>query len=233
MQNLSHTEENYLKAIFKITEGAAITASTNAISGEMNTSAASVTDMVIRLSKKELVDYKKRKGVRLTPDGLRIATHLIRKHRLWEVFLVEKLNFSWDEVHDIAEQLEHIKSLDLVERLDNYLGTPRFDPHGDPIPDADGKFTFRKQILLADLKPKETGVVVGVQDHTTSFLQYLDQLQLVLGAQIELLERFTYDESVKVMLNNSQELILSKKVCQNLFIQKKTLTIPPSSNRAL
>ncbi len=221
MQNLSQTEENYLKAIFKLSEGVTSPASTNAISGEMNTSAASVTDMVIRLSKKELVDYKKRKGVRLTNQGMKIATHLIRKHRLWEVFLVEKLDFSWDEVHDIAEQLEHIKSLDLVERLDNYLGNPQFDPHGDPIPDADGNFAYRKQFLLAELTPGEKGAVVGVQDHTTTFLQYLDQLHLVLGVQIELLERFAYDESVKILLNGEQEMILSKKVCQNLFILKK------------
>ncbi|GJM33126.1 MAG: iron-dependent repressor [Saprospiraceae bacterium] len=221
MQDLSQTEENYLKAIFKISEGTPTPASTNAISAEVSTSAASVTDMVIRLSKKELVDYKKRKGVRLTSKGLQIATHLIRKHRLWEVFLVEKLSFSWDEVHDIAEQLEHIKSPDLVERLDTYLGHPRFDPHGDPIPDADGKFAFRKQVLLAELTRGEQGIVVGVQDHSTAFLQYLDQLQLILGAQIELLERFVYDESVKIMLNNSREMILSKKVCQNLFIQKQ------------
>ncbi len=222
MQNLSQTEENYLKAIFKLSEGVSSPASTNAISGEMNTSAASVTDMVIRLSKKELVDYKKRKGVRLTDQGMQIATHLVRKHRLWEVFLVEKLDFSWDEVHEIAEQLEHIKSLDLVERLDNFLGNPQFDPHGDPIPDAEGNFAYRKQVLLAELAPGDRGTVVGVQDHTTAFLQYLDQLDLGLGAQVLLLERFAYDESVKITLNDDKEMILSKKVCQNLFIQKKS-----------
>lgn len=219
---ISQTEENYLKAIFKIAEkeeGRPV--NTNAISSEMKTSAASVTDMLNRLSKKELINYEKYRGVSLTELGLRLATHLVRKHRLWEVFLVEKLHFSWDEVHDIAEQLEHIQSDALVERLDDYLGRPQFDPHGDPIPDANGQFTYRKQAPLADLALGEHGVVVGVQDHTPPFLQYLDRLQLGLGAKVELIERFEYDESVKILLNGNTERIVSKKVSQNLFVQKQ------------
>jgi DtxR family Mn-dependent transcriptional regulator len=186
----------------------------------MNTKAASVTDMVIRLSEKELINYEKYKGVTLTFTGNRIATHLIRKHRLWEVFLVEKLTFSWDEVHDMAEQLEHIQGAELVERLDSFLGFPKFDPHGDPIPDAEGVFTFRKQSPLLDLNAGEKGIVVGVQDHTASFLQYLDRLHLVLGTEVEILEQFEYDESIRIMVNHNQEQILSKKVSQNLFVQK-------------
>ncbi len=220
MENISHTEENYLKAIFKIAEREGKLANTNAIAAEMSTSAASVTDMLKRLSEKALIHYEKYKGVMLTADGDRIARHLIRKHRLWEVFLVEKLHFSWDEVHDIAEQLEHIQAAELVERLDKFLGFPKFDPHGDPIPDAAGNFTFRKQAPLLELVPGDKGVVVGVQDHSAAFLQYLDRLQLVLGAKVQLLERFEYDESVKIILNEQQEQILSKKVAQNLFIQK-------------
>ncbi|HMN88985.1 MAG TPA: metal-dependent transcriptional regulator [Saprospiraceae bacterium] len=220
MENISHTEENYLKAIFKIAEREGKLANTNAIAAEMSTSAASVTDMLKRLSEKALIHYEKYKGVMLTADGDRIARHLIRKHRLWEVFLVEKLHFSWDEVHDIAEQLEHIQAVELVERLDKFLGFPKFDPHGDPIPDAAGNFTFRKQAPLFELVPGDKGVVVGVQDHSVAFLQYLDRLQLVLGAKVQLLERFEYDESVKIILNEQQEQILSKKVAQNLFIQK-------------
>lgn len=218
---ISHTEENYLKAIFKISEKKGKAASTNAISSEMKTSAASVTDMVKRLSEKELIHYERYKGVTLTRDGLRIATHLIRKHRLWEVFLVDKLSFSWDEVHEIAEQLEHIKSPELVERLDEYLGLPKFDPHGDPIPDKEGKFAERKQVLLADMKEGETGIVVGVQDHTTAFLQYLDRMQLVLGTSLQVLECFGYDESLKIRIGNGREETLSKKVSQNLFVQKE------------
>ncbi|MCB0598665.1 MAG: metal-dependent transcriptional regulator [Lewinellaceae bacterium] len=218
---ISYTEENYLKAIFKISERDGKPASTNAISGEMSTSAASVTDMVKRLSDKALIHYERYRGVTLTEQGEEIATHLIRKHRLWEVFLVDKLHFSWDEVHEIAEQLEHIKSRRLVERLDEYLGFPKFDPHGDPIPDADGNFTVRKQVLLSELKTGEQGVVVGVQDHTTAFLQYLGRMELVLGTPVQLLEFFEYDESMRVLINEKREQVLSKKVCQNLFIQKR------------
>lgn len=218
---ISYTEENYLKAIFKISEQDGKPASTNAISSEMSTSAASVTDMIKRLSDKALIHYERYRGVTLTAQGERIATHLIRKHRLWEVFLVEKLHFSWDEVHEIAEQLEHIKSQRLVERLDEYLSFPKFDPHGDPIPDADGNFAIRKQVLLAEIKPGDDGLVVGVQDHSTAFLQYLDRMELVLGTPVELLEYFEYDESMRVLINNKREQVLSKKVCQNLFIQKR------------
>lgn len=220
MEVVSQTEENYLKAIFKIVEREGKPANTNAIAAEMNTKAASVTDMVIRLSEKELIHYEKYKGVTLTDTGNRLATHLIRKHRLWEVFLVEKLQFSWDEVHDMAEQLEHIQAPELVERLDQFLEYPKFDPHGDPIPDAAGVFAFRKQAPLLDLQPGDHGIIVGVHDHTTPFLQYLDRLKLVLGTEIEVVERFEYDESVKIIVDHQQEQILSKKVAQNLFVQK-------------
>lgn len=220
MDSISHTEENYLKAIFKIVEREGKAASNNAISTEMNTTAASVTDMLKRLADKELINYKSHKGVTLTGKGNKIATHLIRKHRLWEVFLVDKLHFSWDEVHEMAEQLEHIQAPELVERLDDFLGSPKFDPHGDPIPDAEGKFTFRKQAPLLELEEGEKGVVVGVQDHSSAFLQYLDRLELVLGTEVQLVERFEYDDSVKIILNGQKEQVLSKKVAQNLFIQK-------------
>ena len=217
---ISQTEENYLKAIFKICEKTGKSASTNAIASEMKTSAASVTDMLKRLSEKEYISYEKYKGVTLMELGNKIATNLVRKHRLWEVFLVEKLNFSWDEVHEIAEQLEHIQSSELVKRLDQFLGKPRFDPHGDPIPDAEGKFTFRKQVLLSELPIGSESVVVGVQEHSTPFLQYLDRVKLTLGARIKILEIFEYDESLKVLLNDSSEFTLSSKVSQNLFVQE-------------
>ncbi|NRB46367.1 MAG: metal-dependent transcriptional regulator [Saprospiraceae bacterium] len=221
--SISQTEENYLKAIYKIQERASKPASTNAIAAAMSTSAASVTDMIKRLSEKDLVNYERYRGVTMTKDGQRIATTLIRKHRLWEVFLVEKLDFSWDEVHDIAEQLEHIQSAELIERLDEYLEFPRFDPHGDPIPDADGVFTHRKQVLLGEMSANEVGVIVGVQDHTSDFLQYLDRMELTLGTEIKLLEKYAYDDSVKILLSNDKEIVISKKVSQHLFIQKEFL----------
>jgi DtxR family Mn-dependent transcriptional regulator len=220
---ISRTEENYLKAIFKICETSEDLASTNAIAQLMNTKAASVTDMIQRLSNKKevkLIHYQKHKGVRLTEEGNKIATNLIRKHRLWETFLVEKLNFSWDEVHEIAEELEHIKAEKLIDRLDDFLGRPKFDPHGDPIPDAAGNFTFRKQILLSELAANEKAVIVGVLDDSPSFLQYLNKLKLVLGTEVKILERFEYDGSNRILLNNEQEQILTNKVCQNLYVKE-------------
>lgn len=220
MEILSFTEENYLKAIFKISEKKERSANTNAISLEVNTSAASVTDMLKRLSEKGLIHYEKYKGVTLTEGGLRLATILVRKHRLWEVFLVEKLQFSWDEVHDIAEQLEHIQSDELIDRLDLFLGRPKFDPHGDPIPDADGNFAYRKQVLLDEITLGEKCVVVGVRDHSPAFLQYLDKMKLTLGAQLEVTDIFEYDESIIIHLLNGEQRLLSKKVIENLFVQK-------------
>lgn len=221
LPNISQTEENYLKAIFNICEKADKPAGTNDISNAMQTSAASVTDMLKRLSEKKLINYEKYKGVTLTEGGNRVATQLIRKHRLWETFLVEKLQFSWDKVHDIAEQLEHIKAPELVEKLDDFLGNPKFDPHGDPIPDAEGKFTYRKQIQLSDAEVGEWGVVVGVQEDSEKFLQYLDKQGLVLGARVKIAEKFSYDESIQIILNDEKELVLSDKVSRNLFIQRK------------
>jgi DtxR family Mn-dependent transcriptional regulator len=216
---ISHAEENYLKAIFKISEKEAKAASTNAIASEMQTTAASVTDMLKRLAEKNLIVYEKYRGVELSKEGSQVATALIRKHRLWEVFLVEKLGFAWDEVHDMAEQLEHVQGNDLVGRLDTFLGHPKFDPHGDPIPDAEGRWAFRPQSLLSTLKPGDRGVVTGVEDHTPTFLQYLDQLGLTLGAGLELLERFPYDQSVRIRTEDGRELTLSEKVGQNLYLK--------------
>lgn len=216
---ISQAEENYLKAIFKISEKEAKAASTNAIAAEMQTTAASVTDMLKRLADKNFIDYEKYRGVQLTEEGNRLATALIRKHRLWEVFLVDKLGFAWDEVHDLAEQLEHVQGNSLVNRLDAFLGHPKFDPHGDPIPDAEGRWSFRQQVLLSTLKPGDRAAVTGVDDHSPAFLQYLDQLGLTLGAGLELLERFPYDQSLRVRRPDGRELVLSEKVGQNLFVK--------------
>jgi DtxR family Mn-dependent transcriptional regulator len=216
---ITQAEENYLKAIFKIEEKEAKPVLTNAIATSMKTTAASVTDMLKRLSDKQLITYEKYRGVQLTEEGNRLATSLIRKHRLWEVFLVEKLGFAWDEVHELAEQLEHVHGNDLVKRLDTFLGHPKFDPHGDPIPDAEGRWTFRPQALLATLQPGNRGIVTGVDDHSATFLQYLDQLGLTLGAELELLERIPYDQSVRVRASDGREFVLSEKVTQNLFVK--------------
>jgi len=211
-------EENYLKAIFKIEERETKAASTNAVAAAMQTTAASVTDMLKRLADKELIIYEKYRGVQLTPAGSQVATTLIRKHRLWEVFLVNKLGFAWDEVHEMAEQLEHVQSDSLVARLDAFLDHPQFDPHGDPIPDAEGRWSYRAQRLMADLQPGARGAISGVEDHSAVFLQYLDQLGLSLGTEIELLERMDYDQSVRIRLQG-REQVLSEKVSRNLYVK--------------
>jgi DtxR family transcriptional regulator, Mn-dependent transcriptional regulator len=216
---ISQAEENYLKAIFKIAEKEGTPVLTNSIAADMQTTAASVTDMLKRLSEKQLVDYERYRGVTLTNAGSRLATALIRKHRLWEVFLLEKLGFSWDEVHDMAEQLEHIHGDELVNRLDKFLGFPRFDPHGDPIPDAEGRWQPLPQVLLATLQGGQKGHITGVQDHSTTFLQYLGQVGIALGTEIELLERIAYDQSVRVRIGGLSESVLSEKVAQNLFVR--------------
>lgn len=219
-QMLSSTEENYLKAIYKISEQEGKAASTNAISNEIKTSAASVSDMLQRLSSKGLTHYEKYKGVTLTEKGNQFATALIRKHRLWEVFLVEKLDFTWDKVHDLAEQLEHIQSPELVNRLDKFLDNPKFDPHGDPIPDADGVFEQRRQVKLSELEINESGILVGVQEDSSSFLQYLDKMGLKLGVELKILEKFEFDNSIKLLVNQAEQITISNKVCKNLFLKK-------------
>jgi DtxR family Mn-dependent transcriptional regulator len=215
---LSVTEENYLKSIYKIAEADGIPVSTNSVAARMQTTAASVTDMIKRLSEKDLLDYEKYRGVQLTKEGNRLATQLIRKHRLWEVFLTEQLGFRWDEVHDIAEELEHIQSTQLIDRLDRFLGHPRFDPHGDPIPDANGEWEHRQQIPLSALQPGQTGIVTGVNDHSPAFLQYLQQLGLTLGARVALQEIISYDQSLRVVIGSRPAQSLSEKVARNLNI---------------
>jgi DtxR family Mn-dependent transcriptional regulator len=216
---ISSTEENYLKAIYKISEKDKNAAGTNAISERMKTTAASVTDMLKRLSDKQLINYEKYRGVTLTSEGAKVATNLIRNHRLWEVFLVDKLEFNWDEVHELAEQLEHIHSDKFINRLEKYLGNPKFDPHGDPIPNAEGKYTIRNQMPLSTLDAGEKVIVVGVKTHEREFLQYLDELGIALGTNIEIKEKKKYDLSMKVYVDNSKSVVLSDQVAKNLFVK--------------
>jgi len=217
---LTATEENYLKAIFKLSEeNGKASATTNAIATEMNTAAASVTDMLRRLSEKDLINYEKYKGVTLKEQGKHIATMLVRKHRLWEYFLVEKLKFEWDEVHDIAEELEHVRSEELINRLDKYLGQPRFDPHGDPIPNADGTMPTRQLIPLSALKIGQHGVLTGLQEHPDSLMRYLKKINISIGTKIEVLELHDFDESISVKIDNEREIELSEKVSKNLLLK--------------
>src|SRR5690606_3672385 len=186
---MTRSEENYLKTIFHLGMGETGAVNTNAIAQQMETKPSSVTDMAKKLAEKDLVHYTKYQGVSLTEAGTRTALSIVRKHRLWEVFLVEKLNFSWDEVHEVAEQLEHIQSEKLIKRLDAFLGYPKEDPHGDPIPDADGEIVSVQKTLLSELEIGQEGVCVGVKDTSPSFLQYLDKQKVSLGTKIKILSK--------------------------------------------
>lgn len=214
----SSTEENYIKAIFHLSEDGDENISTNDIARQINATAASVTDMLKKLKQKKIITYEKYRGVRLTPEGEKIAKSVVRKHRLWEVFLVEKLGYSWDKIHDIAEQLEHIQSEELIGKLDKFLGFPKFDPHGDPIPDASGNIKTLKQTLLANLAVGDKGKVVGVKDSSAKLLQHLDSLSITLGTAIEITGIIEFDSSYVVRLNKKNTVTLSNLAAQNVFI---------------
>ena len=212
------SEENYLKAIFHLESISGKGISTNAIAKKLNTKASSVTDMIKKLAEKELLIYKKYQGVTLTNIGKKVATGIVRKHRLWELFLVEKLNFSWDEVHDVAEQLEHIKSPKLINELDLFLGFPKMDPHGDPIPDKDGNFQKIEKRLLSSLEVNQFGICIGVNDSSSEFLKYLDKHTISLGQQIRVLSKESFDKSITILIQN-KEISISHKIANNIYIQ--------------
>ncbi len=214
----SQTEENYLKIIYHLSE-ISNPVQTNAIADRIQTKAASVTDMLKKLSDKELVDYIKYQGVTLTEKGKLTAINIVRKHRLWEVFLVEKLNFKWDEVHDVAEELEHIKSSLLVERLDEFLDFPKVDPHGDPIPDQYGNFANISFIKLSKLKLKDKGTITGVSEHSSPFLKHLERLGLTLGKKITVDEIIDFDGSVELLIED-KKINISREVANNILISK-------------
>lgn len=215
---MTHSEENYLKAIYHLTASTNADVSTNAIAETMDTKASSVTDMLKKLAEKDLVNYKKYQGVSLTQKGGLAAKMIVRKHRLWEVFLVEKLDFSWDEVHDIAEQLEHIKSEKLINKLDNFLGNPTEDPHGDPIPNAQGQIQKIEKQLLSDLIANQVGICVGVKDTSSEFLKYLDKQKISLGSQIEFIDKEEFDLSLKIKVDTTV-LNISNKIASNIFVK--------------
>ena len=214
----SNTEENYLKIIYHLSLTNDGLISTNAIAEKVQTKAASVTDMMRKLGEKKLVNYLKYQGVTLTEAGKSIAINIVRKHRLWEVFLVDKLHFKWDEVHDIAEELEHINSPELVERLDEFLQFPTADPHGDPIPDKDGHFGNEVFKKLSKLEPQQKGIIMGVSNHSSPFLKHLEKLQLTLGKKIEIIEVIGFDGSVELLLEN-KKVNVSPEVAKHLLIK--------------
>ncbi len=211
-------EENYLKNIYHLQTENSEGVSTNLIAESLQTKPSSVTDMVKKLAAKKVLLHKPYKGVSLTEKGRKVASNIIRKHRLWEVFLVEKLNFHWDEVHEIAEQLEHIQSDELIKRMDAFLDFPDFDPHGDPIPDENGNIKVTEKKLLSELKKNQRGVIVGVKESGSDFLQFLDKRKINIGTKIKVLGKEFFDGSMIIQVRNEQ-FFISKKIAKNLFIQ--------------
>ena len=217
---LTQTEENYLKAIYHLSENGVDTVSTTSLSESMATKPATVTDMVRKLSDKRLIHYERYKGVNITDAGKELALNIIRKHRLWEVFLVDKLQFNWDEVHEIAEQLEHVRSPLLVDKLDAYLGHPKVDPHGDPIPDKNGKFQAGPTLMLSEVEVNYTGIFVNVTDDSSALLQHLDKVGLQLGDKIQVIEKTEFDGSIKIRKEDGKEIFFSAHISSLLALRK-------------
>lgn len=216
--SLTHTEENYLKAIYSLSSHKKKSVSTNNIAKKLHTKASSVTDMIKKLSEKGFISYKKYQGVHLSSLGEKIAVRIIRRHRLWEVFLVNKLNYNWDEVHDLAEQLEHIKSDSLIDKLDEFLNFPTHDPHGDSIPDKNGNMQQQKKVMLASIPIGKKCTVIGVKD-SSPFLKYLDALNIKLGSVLTIMDIIEFDKSMLIK-NEGVSNAISHQIAQNLFVTK-------------
>ncbi len=216
---LSFTEENYLKAIYSLSErNETFDTSTSEIAERIKTKPPTVSDMLRKLTVKKLISYEKYKRVQLTKSGKQVAILIIRKHRLWEVFLHDKLQFAWDEVHEVAEQLEHIRSEELILRLEKFLGFPKYDPHGDPIPSANGELGLIQRTTLSDAEAGNNYQVVGVKDSSNVFLQYLQQMNIGIGTKIKVIEKIAFDGSMIINLKKNQAVSVSKKFSDNLLV---------------
>jgi len=214
----SLTEENYLKAIYRLSLSGNLKISPTAIAEEINVNAASVVDMIKKLKEKQLIVYDKKLGASLSDNGRKIAIDIVRKHRLWEVFLLDKLGYSWDVVHEIAEQLEHIKHEELADRLDRFLGNPEYDPHGDPIPNAKGEVPSVANTLLSEIEIGQTCQLAAIKDTSTLFLQYLEQLSISIGTRIKVLEKIPFDNSIIVQIGKENKTTVSKKLADSLLV---------------
>ncbi|MBN8852555.1 MAG: iron-dependent repressor [Sphingobacteriales bacterium 50-39] len=214
----SASKENHLKAIFHLQHEQGIV-TTNALAAALQTRPASVTDMLKKLKEQKLLIYQRYKGFRLNNEGKKAAIQVIRKHRLWEFFLVKKLQFGWDEVHEIAEELEHISSKKLVDRLDAFLGFPDTDPHGDPIPDSQGRFLQRRQISLSELPLNKVVQVSAIASQTTEMLELLQHKNIRLGTRLEVRKKFPFDNSLEVKIRNRPPVMLSAQVAKNVLVK--------------
>ncbi len=214
------SEENYLKTIYHLSRQSANKISVKSIADGLSNNPASVIDMLKKLTNKKLIHYDKFKGAKLTEKGLRTALFIVRKHRLWEVFLQEKLGYKWDEIHEIAEQMEHIKDEGLVERLDKFLGFPEYDPHGDPIPKSNGQLPNAAKKLLSEIEVGKTCRVAAVKDTSTMFLQYLLQLSISIGTKIKLIDKIVFDGSIEIQIGKDRKTIVSKKLAESLLVDQ-------------
>jgi DtxR family transcriptional regulator, Mn-dependent transcriptional regulator len=225
MLKYSTSEENYIKAIFHL-QRQEETVTTNELANELKTKPASVTDMMKKLKVKKLLHYQPYQGFRLSSEGSKVALGIIRRHRLWEYFLAEKLKFSWDEVHEVAEDLEHVSNKKLIDKLDEYLGFPRIDPHGDPIPDANGKIEISKKICLTELPLNIPAVVSSVSDQSSEILELMQHKKIAIGTRLEVKMKFDFDNSMEVRINRQPAFTISEQLAKNIFLTSPLVPLP-------
>ena len=214
----SASKENYLKTIYHLQQGQA-RVSTNAVAAALQTRAASVTDMLKKLKTEKLLYYEIYRGSKLTNEGRKVALRIIRKHRLWEYFLVEKLHFGWDEVHEVAEELEHISSKKLIDRLDDFLEFPRVDPHGDPIPDSHGRFNTQRQQNLLSYPLNKPACVAAISSQTSEMLELLSHKHIRIGTKVEIRKKFPFDNSIELKIRNKPVITISEQVAKNILVK--------------
>jgi DtxR family Mn-dependent transcriptional regulator len=212
------SEENYLKAIYLIGLKGNSKITPTSIAETLGNNPASVIVMLRKLADKKLINYEKSKGVKLTDNGKKTALSIVRNHRLWEVFLLEKLRYKWDEVHEMAEQLEHVHQTELADRLDKFLGFPKYDPHGDPIPSSKGEVPNAPKSTLSDIGSGKLCQVVGVRDTSPEFLQYLQRLNISIGTKIKILDKIEFDGSVSIVIGRAEKVNVSKKFSDNILV---------------
>ena len=218
MLNFSTSEENYIKAVFHL-QGKQDVVTTNAVAEKLHTRPASVTDMMKKLKAKKLLHYQPYQGFKLSQEGKKVALDVIRRHRLWEYFLAEKLKFNWDEVHVVAEDLEHVSSKKLIDKLDEYLGFPEFDPHGDPIPDSYGKMKTSQQVSLIELPMNKGAEVCRVVNQSPEMMEALKHNNIRIGTKLEVKKKFDFDNSIEIKLKNQSAFIITEQLAKNILVK--------------
>jgi DtxR family Mn-dependent transcriptional regulator len=218
MLNFSTSEENYIKAIYHL-QGGQDVVSTNELADRLKNNPASVTDMMKKLKAKKLLHYQPYQGFKLTVEGKKLALDIIRRHRLWEYFLAQKLKFNWDEVHDIAEDLEHVSSRKLIDKLDEFLDFPEFDPHGDPIPNSSGKMKFDRQLSLVELPLHKLAEVCRVTDQSEEMMEALKHNHIRMGTKLEVKRKFGFDNSIEIKLRNQPAFTITEQLAKNILVK--------------